>query len=327
MRQTTDARGFRTRVLYMLAVSSLVVLVPWAQGSQWHPIWRELYMELHEGASPSWNTFDDVRAWAGSESERLEPIVLEILRGDRPSTNWGIGLMVGRVIPSDRICDTVLDRAEVQQALSQAESEPAKRFSAEASTLTHVIDICTGARDERVAAIVLGLLTVDDQSCELIEHGVASLRDMGDIGAIHVLRTLALRKKDEQINRLCALAEKAIDARAQGRDLFADAEEALAKVTAEFLHAIEERDFAAFVALQPYGLRRSADEGHLKREMLEHSSVPDIVRALKDVAGREQFQIDRDRYEAKLVANGRYEFTYVLEVDGWKISGPIRVGP
>lgn len=104
-----------------------------AYGSQWHPIWRELYKELNDGANPKWNTFDDVKAWAASERDRLQPVVLRILRGDRPEKHWAIGMMVGRVIPTRAICDVVLNRADVEQILHETDGTRVKRSSVEAS--------------------------------------------------------------------------------------------------------------------------------------------------------------------------------------------------
>lgn len=190
-----------------------------------------------------------------------------------------------------------------------------------------VIDICAGAGDTRIRPIAQNLIAVENQAYELVEHCVAALREVGGAESIRVLKGISLRRKHVHMDRRCAMTEKVIEARLAGRDIFANAEVELCKVTAQFVRAIEERDFTSFASVQPYGFRLGVDEEEFTREILAHPEWSDILRALKEVGGREEFQIDRHDYRATLIVEGRYQFTYALEVDGWKIHGPIRIGP
>lgn len=316
-----------SRLQLLLWLSLLICLMPRDLIASSIPsIWKELYKELNDGARPAWKARDEAHAWGVSEKDRLEPVVLEILRGQRADADWsGSVLFVARVIPTNKIRDVLLLR--IQEVVQEESGNALQRMSGNASGLSRAIDVFAKAGDIRILPTVLLLMDLDGQEYEVLEHCALALRTVGNGASLQKLRSIPLRQRDIRFERLCALTEKIIEARQAGQDIFGNTEQELRVVTAQFVRAIEQRDFTAFAAVQPYDFRLVVDEEEFTRRILPQPEWGDILRALKEVAGREEFQIDRDDYQATLIVEGCYQFTYILEIDGWKIFGPIRVGP
>ncbi len=309
-------------------VSSLILgvaLCATAHATSWYmKPWKEVYARIHPNTKPSWKSLNDAREWARKEQDLIEPVLLRILNSEYEDISWTHGLPVAREVPTGPV-KNVLHR-RLNETVRDAPDGCITLGSKASGGVTTIIEILGRSRDVRVESIALALVSKDCQPSLVVERCVEALQRVGGRESIEQLRRIPLRQRSEHIDRLCALAEKAIHTREQGRDIFANAEEELRVVTAQFIRATEQRDFTSFTAIQPFGFRRAVDEEEFTREILPHPESGSMLRVLKEIAGREQFRIDRDNYRATLIVDGRYQFTYVLEVDGWKILGPIRVG-
>lgn len=313
---------------------SVVVALLWACCSGPAPaeaggiskVWRTVYERLHSGESAPWRGKEDAVAWARGERDRVEPIVMRIIRGDEPDIQWTAGLSIARHIPSPAICELLVGKS--RRIIDGAPDERLIPNSTDERGLINILDILARERHEAVRSLVRELAAQPEQSSLVIEHCLGALRYVGTKEDLQVVVQIASRHMSPHIDRQCGMTEKLIQMREEGKDIFADAEQELRAVTAVFVRAMEQRDFAALAAVEPYGFREAVDEEEWTREMVaREAAISEMVRAVKAIAGREEFKIDRDNYRASLTVEERYQFTYVLEVDGWKISGPLRVGP
>jgi len=288
--------------------------------------WKDLYAQLHSGETPTWSNPTEAKEWIRAERDRVEPYILEILKGQHPDKPWSSVLFVTEAIPTPRIREVLIDRAH--EIINGVPESRLVRGSSDANILAYMLDILTNAHDPRVRDIALDMITVENQAPKIVEHAITALRRFGGGESLESLRRIGQRAVDLRLDRDCALAEKIIEARVEGKDLFADAVDQLRNLNVRFVHAIEEGDYEGFASIQPFGFRAGVDAEEFGRKYkASDPDITDIVRAMKGIAGKEQFDIDRGEYQATLVVEGKYKFTYVLEVDGWKIFGPIRVGP
>lgn len=305
---------------------ALFLVCTHATATSWYmKPWKELYEHVHPGAKPPWRNLMEAQHWAVSERDKLEPYVLDVLRGRYPEKPWSSILFVIEAIPTAEIRDVLLQKT--LELLDRNRTRRPDWSGEDTDIVTYIIDIFTKAGDVRIRPIVVEFITVEDQPHRAVEHSVLALRKLGNMESLPVLRGIQLRRTDVRMDRRCALAEKAIEMRERGEDIFSNAENELRGVNEAYIRAIENGDFGAFAAVHPYGFVGGVDEEEFRREILAHPDMGEIVRSLKEVAGREEFVVDREDYLATLIVEDRYKFTYVLEVDGWKISGPIRVGP
>jgi len=200
-------------------------------------------------------------------------------------------------------------------------------LSNDAGALETIADIFADTEDTRIYPVLLKLIVVDGQPYEVLEHCVLALRRVGDARSLEPLRSFALRGRDAHFDRVCALTEVAINARASGRDLLANSNEELRSLTERYLHALETSDPKAYIEVHAFGFRRNADEAKIRRDVFDRPEMSEILQPMKRSAGRESFEINREKLEASLVVDGRYKLTYVFEVDGWKIAEIERIAP
>ena len=133
-------------------------------------------------------------------------------------------------------------------------------------------------------------------------------------------------RRDLRLERETALARKILQARVSGRDALAGASDELLAVTRRWIAAVEAKDYDAYLAVQPFG-GGGIDKHDFFEELLPSAELPAILEAVKAVIDTAVFEVDRDKLDASLVVDGRYKFDYVLEVDGWKIAGPMQIAP
>ena len=145
--------------------------------------WKDLYQELHQGEKPEWRGLSDVHAWALKERERLEPLVLEVLRGESSDKAWPDMLFVAQVISTEEIRDVLLER--VQEVVAKADGHPTEPTSRDAGILALAIDMFAKAKDARIVPTVLELIGVEDQGYAVVEHCVDALRNLGDDWELH----------------------------------------------------------------------------------------------------------------------------------------------
>ena len=318
-----------TSAVHCVVVSAIILAITGfarpVAATQILKIWVTVYKELNNGESPSWSSKDQATEWAVRESARLEPIVLSIVRGERPDVQWIAGLAIAQAIPTPKMCAAL--REILRDTISHAPAGRIEPGSLDEGGLINIIDILVEAAPTGLPPFLRSLLAQEKQSSLIIEHCVNALRRVGGRDDVETLRQVSLRREDPFIDRLCALAEKAIEARLSGRDILRDADNELRAVTAKYLGALRSKDFAAYADAQPFAYRDVAKKEEVVREVFGNPQVEDVIRALAGVAGKEAFEIDRDNLEATLVVDGRYKFVYVLEVEGWKISGPTMIAP
>ena len=311
----------RSTLRVFLWLPLLVFVAPdGAMGSSISPIWTYLYKELNDGASPPWKGRDEARAWGVREKERLEPVILEILRGKRVDADWsGSVLFVARVISTEEIRDVLLER--VQEVVAKADGNPMEARSRDVGAVALSIDIFARAKDARIVPTVLELIAVEDQAQEVVRRCADALRNLGNgEDSIAALRGIALRKKDVYMDRRCAMAKKVIQARIRGIDLCRDAQQELRALARRFAAAVDRRDFQAYIFTWMFRFRERLDEDYVMRE---HFGDPDFLESVQTL-GRtldsgKPFDVDLENLKASLDCGDRYRLECVLEVDGWKV--------
>jgi len=303
-------------------------LPPTAAGSERGAIWYDVYRELNpnetgEVQDELW--LHDIEAWAIRERTRLEPIVLRILKGEQANAAWTRALSIARVIPTPSIRDTLVER--LQELASETPDGCFAGPAQHGGSVAVIVTILGSSGDDRVREMATYLASRECQPALVVERCVEALQHIGGKETLARLRQIPLRQRYDHIDRLCRRAEKIIEARVEGRDLFAGAVDQLRDVNVQFVRAVEDGNYESFASIQPFGFRAGVDVEEFQRKFKpDDPEIADIVRAMKSIAGTEQFDIDRDEYQATVIIEGRYKFTYVLEVDGWKIFGPVRVG-
>jgi hypothetical protein len=281
-----------------------------------------VYQELNGGEYPTWTSHEQAREWAIRESDRLEPIVLSILRRERHNIQWTAGLAVARATPTPKVI------AELRAMLSDmVRNLPPNPGAVDEMGLTNIIDILADQSDHHFVADVRTLLSREGESRAVVEHCVAALRLVGTRDDIETVRRMPVRRADKRIEHLARVTERIIEERASGRAPLADAPEQLRALTRAWIETIENRDHRGFVKLLPFGAEGGFDEHDFHEELLKSPELPKILDALAAVAGQEQFEVDAAALRASLVIDGRYKFDYVLEADGWKIGGPTQIAP
>lgn len=318
----------RSTLRVFLWLPLLVFVAPdGAMGSSISPIWTYLYKELNDGASPPWKGRDEARAWGVREKERLEPVILEILRGERADADWsGSVLFVARVIPTQDIRDVLLER--VHEVVAKADGKPMEPRSRDAGAVALSIDIFAKAKDARIVPMVLELIGVEDQGYAVVEHCVDALRKLGDEGnSIRTLRGIALRKKHVHMDRRCAMGEKVIQARIRGVDLCRDGQEELRALAQRFIRACEERNVEDYLKTYSFQWQEVLDADDVE-EHFGGEGFDEIVQKLKEtITARVPFTINRDELTAHLVVGQRWQFDCVLQLEGWRVAGLKRVAP
>ena len=287
--------------------------------------WKDIYRRVHPEIEPEWKSLDDAREWARNDGEVVEPVLLRILNSEYDDIPWTNGLLIAKEIPTEPVRDNLSRR--LTAVMSGLADGCVESGTADGAAVVGIIDVLVHAKDPRVGAIAVALASKDCQPVIVVERCVEALQRVGDQQTIGQLARVPSRQRYVHIDRLCALAQKTIAARISGRDILRDADNELRAVTAKYLGALRSKDFAAYADAQPFAYRDVAKKEEVVREVFGNPQVEDVIRALAGVAGKEAFEIDRDNLEATLVVEGRYKFVYVLEVEGWKISGPTMIAP
>ena len=123
--------------------------------------WKEVYGELHPGSEPEWRGMKDAHAWALDEHVRLEPAVLERLRGERAEIPWTDVLPIARLIPTGAIRDVLIGR--LKEVLTRYPSRSIDRTSPDARIVASVVRILGEVGDKRISKIAGELVTKDGQ--------------------------------------------------------------------------------------------------------------------------------------------------------------------
>jgi hypothetical protein len=285
--------------------------------------WKSIYRELNNGSDPEWKSQEEAETWLREHEADVEPIVLEILRGERTNRPWTSALVTARAIPTHAIA--VAATARFRDALSE-ERNLVVFVNSPNSYILGLVEIIGLAAYEPARPLLHRLVAVEGQSQSALEVCFKALRKIGDRDTLSVVAGLRSRCTDAATTNLCALTEKILDAKLRGADALDGATGELRAVNRAWVEAIEERDYDGYVKINPLGVRRGIDR-NLYEQVLKEPTTPEILRALKGIAGREEFEVDADKLEASLVVDGRYKFDYVLEADGWKIGGPTQIAP
>jgi len=285
--------------------------------------WKAVYQELNDGRDPQWATQAEAEKWLSDHVREVEPVVLEVLRGERPDVPWTAGLTTARVVVTPAIAAVASDR--LKEALARNPQLVVGVHSSDSYLIT-VIQVLERARYVPALPLVHRLCSIDGQDSLTMEHCLAFMRKIGDESSIAIMQTLRRRGLDETTQRRLSVAEKVITTRLDGRDIAVDAQSQLRAVTRAWREAIETKNYDAFLGTQPFG-GEGMDKRDFYDEILREPQMPAILDALKKVGGQEEFEVDRDKLEASLVVDGRYKFDYVLEADGWKIGGPMQIAP
>ncbi|MGD2110026.1 MAG: hypothetical protein PVI86_11630 [Phycisphaerae bacterium] len=288
--------------------------------------WKEVYQQIHPDSNPTWKSLDDAHAWAQREQELIEPVLLRVLDSEYENIPWTHGLPLAREIRTRPIVDALY--ARLKRLLGDAPGRCITVGSKEDAGITGIIEILGLSGDSRVQPLALALASKECQPSLVVERCVEAIRRVGGRDAIDKLKTVPLRQSNQHIDRLCGLAEKAIRMRLRGDNILAHAESQLRTVTRAWADAVEAQDMQAFLDVQPLRARDVVDEHDFKVELLQSPELPDILAAARKAATAEDdaFHIDEERLQASITVDEKYKFIYVLEVDGWKIGGPLGAG-
>jgi hypothetical protein len=321
---TTYREHVRATLRARYAAFAAILFTPLAMASETPRIWRELYKELHGGGPPAWKGVADAEAWAKQNEARLEPVVLQGLRGEHAGKPWSEYLTVARVLPTDAVCAALL--AKTDEIMARHPDKRIPKNSAD-EVLAWLIDILSRAKKERIRDVAAELVSQEDQSYSIVEAGVRALQHLGNETSLPRLRAVPLRRADPWIDRMCGLAEKMIGARIRGQSVFTDAPAQLRALIERYLSAINHRDYAAYIAVKPFSFERAEDEAEVTREIFDNEEVRPIFRDLEKAIDQ-PFTFHEDDLQADLTfGDGRYQLSCLLEVDGWKIGSVTRIAP
>ncbi len=321
----TIRRAKLVRMTGMVALCYFVAYPNVAYADHLLKVWRTVYERVHPGVSPPFAGKEQAAAWAVQERDQVEPIVMDIIREHDPEVQWTAGLAIARHIPSSKVCALLVE--QTRRVIDRAPFGKIESGSVDESGLCNMLDILTDQRHEAIRSIVLELSAKPGQSSLLIEHCLLALQKIGVREDVEHVRRIVSWRMNPHIDRLSALTEKVVAARAEGRDLLGGAEQELRVLTSAYLRAIEVKDAKGYIDLHHFGYRRSADERDVAEDVFLDPSMPDVIRSLRRNAGREVFEIDRDRLAAGCTLDGRYRLTYVFESDGWRIGTMGRIAP
>lgn len=298
-----------------------------ASASDIPAVYREAFQRLHDEHPPEWTGMKDVNAWFELEKKRIEQLTLEWLGAAHDTVEWRRGLFLSHKLASVAVCGRVFE--SVQDELVQVAAPETHIRSESHVALAGPIVVLASCGDARVLPALHRL--VADPLClrPFVEEYLRALRSIGDAASVGVIQGLAVRKTDATLDRAAGLTEKVILAKVARRSILGDADEKLRTLTAAWIGAIETRNMQAYLNVLPFGARAGVDEYDFTVELLQSPELPDILEAARRAAKAQDgaFQVQGDRLEASIVVDDRYKFVYILEVDGWKIFGPVGAGP
>jgi len=324
---TRYLRCSELRKLYVSILFLCIGQVGISWGGNIPTVYLETFQELHDGSKPEWKAMKDVDTWFEQERDRIEEVALEWLRAAHDTVEWRRGLFLSRKILSAPVCEMVFE--SVRNELAHAAANGVPVGEEDHMALAGPIVVLASCGDTRALPALHQLL--GDALCprRLIEEYLGALRRIGSATSINVIREIAARKSDTMLDRAAALTENMLMARGAGRDILEDSQRELRAITRAWIEAVETKDIGAYLSVLPYAARSGVDDHDFRVELLGAPALPEMLEAAKQAAQAEDdaFRIDRDRLEASIVVHGGYRFLYVLEVDGWKIAGPIGVGP
>lgn len=283
---------------------------------------RMLYQDLHPGELPDWSKLGGFHAWAKKEEERLEPIVLEILRGEREGVPSSYAVsFVAKVIPTKAICDVIV--LDIESRLEKQRTTGAALTDQERGALVGRLSVLAQGNDSRSVAPlnkVAQSLRASRYALVTAPKCLTALRKVGDATSLRALSEMPLRKSNERINRMAALTEKIIEARIEGKAFPSEtASEELRVVTSRFLRACEAADLQAYNACFPWGFHKVRDEGDMHEFLDGEHGKPALAAIRAALDANAPFDINRQTLQAKCVCDGSYVLEYIYEVDGWKI--------
>lgn len=288
-----------------------------------------LYQELHPGEVTTFFEFGGFHEWAKKEEKRLEPIVLEILRGEREGVPWSHAVsFVARDIPTKAICDEVFTRME--STLAEQRVDDAPLTDRAQGALIGLLSVLAEGDDTRAMQPLNELV----QSIRASRYAhitgrkcLIALRRVGDKTSLEALREMPLRKTNERIDRAAGLTEKIIEARVQGKAFPPEtAPEELRAVAQRFLKACDAENLHAYAACFPWGFHEVFDHGDMQ-EFLRGEHGPGSLAAIRAALNANvAIEIDQEKLQAKLLCDDRYVMEFVYEVDGWKVMNvrPLR---
>ena len=168
-----------------------------------HEFWVTLYHEVHPGEFPNWSKYGGRHAWAREETERLEPVVVQILRGEREETPWRHGLFVARDMPTERVCNALFTR--MQSILREVAGRATGFTASDHASLVGVVSVLAEGGDARAVAPVNKLIQSPECSYRVAYKYLMALRKVGTAESLEALRRMPLRKSNERIDRMAAV--------------------------------------------------------------------------------------------------------------------------
>lgn len=279
---------------------------------------KALYQELHPGESPRWSEFGGFHGWARKEKERLEPIVLEILRGEREEVPWEYAVsFVAQDIPTTAICDAIHDRME--RILTKEQTDAEGLTLRDRGLLVQLLLVLAEGDDKRAVEPLNALIGWSKCSHALGYDYLMALRKVGDGTSLKALRRMPLRETNRETNLEAALTEKIIEARLNGVSISPNAQKELSELGRRFVRAAETQDYKSYISCFPIGFEEIFDEQNMA-EFLEHPDGRPGLEALAIALDNgESFDVDLEELRAKLICDEAFLFECVLEVDGWKV--------
>jgi len=284
-----------------------------------------LYKKLHPEASSVDEAFANPEKWAVEETPRLEPIVASILRGEDKDISWKYGLaIVAPLMPTPPICDAIYDRMDTM--FSQKLATRASLDEREHGLLSSMLSVLAAGQDNRATPALNMLLPRDDYSYQTAREYILAIRLVGGETSLPALREMPLRKRNESIDGMAALAEKIIQARIEGKPFPPEtAPEELRARTLAFIQAIERHDLNGLKSSLPSRVRELMDQERMSEflDRIEPQESLPLIRAALDA--KTPFEIDRDinigqeYFQAKLVCGDRYVLEYIYDLDGWRV--------
>ena len=140
--------------------------------------WNTLYQELHPEESPQWSELGGRHAWAARNKERLEPILVEIIRGDREAVPWYHAMFVAHLVSTQAVCDALHRRMEsILKNLTAGDPEHTAKDHA---SLAGIVSILAEAEDARSVDPLNTLIQSSKYSHAIARKYLRALRKIGD---------------------------------------------------------------------------------------------------------------------------------------------------
>lgn len=285
--------------------------------------WETMYQTMSPGATIEWPK-GGPHAWARTNADQLDPLIADVIES-RTGLPWVHGLLGARVVAGIRTRDALSNRLD--QVVTETNTAGASVAQDKCAQIAGIAKILAENFDDRPIAIINSLLRSGECDNASTVQLIEAARTVGNNESRNVLAGVRRRRLSEGTDRAAALAEKVLTARTAGRDILENADNDLREVTQAWVAALEAKDRDAYISVLPFDARAGLSKHDFDAELLGSPELPRILAALKGVAGREAFEIDRDKLEASMIVDGRYKFLYIFEVDGWKIHGPLQVAP